>query len=59
MKDALCCLFICYLTVRLMIRSYELTERVKYKYQYQNKKNNKRPIFMINVLKIMNDHFKK
>ena len=51
MKDALCCLFICYLTVRLMIRSYELTEKVKCKYQNQNKKNNKRPIFMINVLK--------
>ena len=59
MKDALCCLFICYLTVILMIRSYELTEKVKYKYQNQNKKNNKRPIFMINVLKIMNDHFNK
>lgn len=57
MKDALCCLFICYLTVRMMIKSCELMD--KKGLRRHNEKPNKRPIFMINVLKIMNNHFKK
>ena len=47
MKDALCCLFICYLTVRMMIHSAELME--KKGLRRHNKKPNKRAIFMINV----------
>lgn len=57
MKDALCCLFICYLTIRIMIKSGELMEKkglIKY-----NEKPNKRQIFTINVLKIINNHLIK
>ena len=57
MKDALCCLFICYLTIRIMIKSGELMEKkglIKH-----NEKPNKIPMFMINVLKIINNHLIK
>ena len=57
MKDALCCLFICYLTIRMMIKSGELME--KKGLMRHNEKPNKRPIIMINVLKIINNHLKK
>ena len=57
MKDALCCLFICYLTIRIMIKSYELME--KKRLMRHNEKPNKRQIFMINVLKIINNHLIK
>ena len=57
MKDALCCLFICYLTIRMMIKSGEWME--KKGLMKPRKEPNKRPILMINVLKIMNNHFKK
>lgn len=54
MKDALCCLFICYLTIRIMIKSGELMKKkglIKH-----NEKPNKIPMIMINVLKIINNH---
>ena len=57
MKDALCCLFISYLTIRIMIKSGELMEKkglIKH-----NEKPNKIPMFMINVLKIINNHLIK
>lgn len=57
MKDALCCLFICYLTIRIMIKSGELMEKkglIKH-----NEKPNKIPMIMINVLKIINNHLIK
>ena len=57
MKDALCCLFICYLTIRLMIKSGELME--KKKLMRHNEKPNKIPMFMINVFKIINNHLIK
>ena len=57
MKDALCCLFICYLTIRIMIKSYELME--KKRLMRQNEKPNKIPMIMINVLKIINNHLIK
>lgn len=57
MKDALCCLFICYLTIRIMIKSGELME--KKRLMRHNEKPNKRQIFTINVLKIINNHLKK
>ena len=57
MKDALCCLFICYLTIRIMIKSYELME--KKRLMRRNEKPNKIPMFMINVLKIINNHLIK
>ena len=57
MKDALCCLFICYLTIKMMIKSGELME--KKGLMKPRKERNRRPIFMINVFKIMNNHFKK
>ena len=57
MKDALFCLFICYLTIRLMIKSGELME--KKGLMRHNEKPNKRQIFTINVLKIINNHLKK
>lgn len=57
MKDALCCLFICYLTIRLMIKSGELME--KKRLMRHNEKPNKRQIFTINVLKIINNHLIK
>lgn len=57
MKDALCCLFICYLTIRIMIKSGELMEKkVLIKH---NEKPNKIPMIMINVLKIINNHLIK
>lgn len=57
MKDALCCLFICYLTIRIMIKSYELME--KKGLMRRNEKPNKIPMIMINVLKIINNHLIK
>lgn len=57
MKDALCCLFICYLTIRIMIKSGELME--KKGLMRHNEKPNKIPMFMINVLKIINNHLIK
>lgn len=57
MKDALCCLFICYLTIRIMIKSGELMKKkglIKH-----NEKPNKIPMIMINVLKIINNHLIK
>lgn len=57
MKDALCCLFICYLTIRIMIKPYELME--KKGLMIHNEKPNKIPMFMINVLKIINNHLIK
>lgn len=57
MKDALCCLFISYLTIRIMIKSGELMEKkglIKH-----NEKLNKIPMIMINVLKIINNHLIK
>lgn len=57
MKDALCCLFICYLTIRIMIKSGELME--KKRLMRHNEKPNKRQIFTINVLKIINNHLIK
>ena len=57
MQDALCCLFICYLTIRIMIKSGELME--KKRLMRHNEKPNKRQIFTINVLKIINNHLKK
>ncbi len=57
MKDALCCLFICYLTIRIMIKSGELME--KKRLMRHNEKSNKRQIFTINVLKIINNHLIK
>ena len=57
MMDALCCLFICYLTIRMMIKSGELME--KKGLMRHNEKPNKRPILTINVLKIINNHLKK
>ena len=57
MKDALCCLFICYLTVRMMMKTGQLME--KKGLMKPRKEPNRRPIFMINVFRIMNNHFKK
>ena len=57
MKDALCCLFICYLTIRIMIKSYELME--KKRLMRHNEKPNKIPMIIINVLKIINNHLIK
>ena len=57
MKDALYCLFICYLTIRMMIKSAELIE--KKGLIRHNEKPNKRPIFMANVLKIIINHLIK
>lgn len=57
MKDALCCLFICYLTIRIMIKSGELME--KKGLIRNNEKPNKIPMIMINVLKIINNHLIK
>ena len=57
MKDALCCLFICYLTIRMMIKSAELME--KKGLIRHNEKPNKKPIFMVNVLKIIINHLIK
>ena len=57
MKDTLCCLFICYLTIRIMIKSGALMEKkglIKH-----NEKPNKIPMIMINVLKIINNHLIK
>ena len=57
MKEVVCCLFICYLTIRMMIKSGELME--KKGLMKPRKEPNKRLIFMINVFKIMNNHYKK
>lgn len=57
MKDALCCLFICYLTIRIMIKSGELMD--KKRLIKHNEKPNKIPMIMINVLKIINNHLIK
>ena len=57
MKDALFCLFICYLTIRLMIKSYELME--KKGLIRNNEKPNKMQMIIINVLKIINNHLIK
>ena len=57
MKDALCCLFVCYLTIRMMIKTGELME--KKGLIRHNEKTNKRPIFVANVLKIIINHLIK
>ena len=57
MKDALCCLFICYLTIRMMIKSGELMEKkglVRHK-----EKDNKVTTFTTNVIKIIINHLIK
>ena len=54
MKDALCCLFICYLTIRMMIKSAELME--KKGLIRHNKKDNKGTTIIANVIKIIINH---
>ena len=57
MKDALCCLFICYLTIRMMIKSAELMEKkglVRHK-----EKDNKGTRIITNAIKIIINHLIK
>ena len=54
MKDALCCLFICYLTIMIMIKSGELME--KKGLGRRKKKDNKVTTVMTNVIKIITNH---
>ena len=58
MKDALCCLFICYLTIRMMIKSGELMEK-KGLVRHKEVKNNKVTTFTTNVIKIIINHLIK
>lgn len=57
MFDALCTLFIVYLTIRIMIKSGELMEQKGL--TKKRKEPEKRAIFMVNILKIINNHIKK
>ena len=58
MKDALCCLFICYLTIRMMIKSGELMEK-KGLVRHTEEKHNKVTTFTTNVIKIIINHLIK
>ena len=58
MKDALCCLFICYLTIMIMIKSGELMEK-KGLVRHKEEKHNKVTRFSANVLKIIINHLIK
>ena len=54
MKDALCCLFVCYLTIIMMIKSAELME--KKGLGRRKKKDNKVTTIITNVIKIITNH---